>query len=335
MNTPLKKPKQSKRDDLPLDILRNHNVLENALWDSNSFVGIMLDYCEWSDEEYWKLEKAIRKTMQNKQRIFEAQMRCFVVRLIEIFFDFNASECKVHFESVNIDFSESHSFDDMDYRFERLKFLIMEIVGHKSIITQDCGYAPSNSKLLHKKENLVFNKNHTELKTAKYTIEGSSFSALHTYCFYTALDKYFNPKFTPIEEFYKRFCNAKYAVFLLLEFRVDSSQKRDFCKNIKKQLSINEEFVYKNAKMLLIRANMITEEIAKLYFTYIDRSHLFYMGFPYGDDYHIFDSIITKNNGVDSKKLHNLVKKHYGICATYEDSGDKQTLRLRFYWDKH
>lgn len=79
---------------------------------------------------------------------------------------------------------------------------------------------------------------------------------------------------------------------------------------------------------------MITEQIARLYFTHYTKSYLFYMGFSYGDAYSVFDAIFTKNNQVDSKKLYNLVKKYYGIYATYECINNKHILTLKFYWNK-
>ncbi|KAB1859944.1 hypothetical protein F4W09_02140 [Acinetobacter tandoii] len=36
---------------------RNITFLGEGIYDPNSFIGLWLDYCVWSDLEYWKLEK--------------------------------------------------------------------------------------------------------------------------------------------------------------------------------------------------------------------------------------------------------------------------------------
>ncbi|HDR1486936.1 TPA: hypothetical protein QB445_002073, partial [Pasteurella multocida] len=45
-----------------LDFYRNITFFEE--YDENSFIGRWLDYSEWNDKEYWKLEKDLLKIAQ-------------------------------------------------------------------------------------------------------------------------------------------------------------------------------------------------------------------------------------------------------------------------------
>ncbi|HDR0715059.1 TPA: hypothetical protein QB221_002190, partial [Pasteurella multocida] len=67
-----------------LDFYRNITFFEE--YDENSFIGRWLDYSEWNDKEYWKLEKDLLKIAQMYRTTNEVfpDILIGVMRIIEL-----------------------------------------------------------------------------------------------------------------------------------------------------------------------------------------------------------------------------------------------------------
>lgn len=62
------------------------NVTYSRLYDENSFIGRWLDYSEWNDDEYWKLEKDlinIAITYKNT-KLIKQDILIRIMRIIEL-----------------------------------------------------------------------------------------------------------------------------------------------------------------------------------------------------------------------------------------------------------
>ncbi|MCF7530119.1 Imm41 family immunity protein [Neisseria lisongii] len=103
------------------DFYRNVTYFDN--YDENSFVGRWIDYGEWSDDEYWKLEKsllAIAKKYKLKKKISQ-EILIGLMRIIDLLMVSNWELFPIN--PVNCKYKDADIYD----RFERLKFLISYI----------------------------------------------------------------------------------------------------------------------------------------------------------------------------------------------------------------
>ncbi|MFQ1013841.1 Imm41 family immunity protein [Avibacterium paragallinarum] len=101
-------------------------------YDENSFIGRWLDYSEWDDEEYWKLEKDLLKIAYKyrKTHIAHQDILIGIMRIIQLLIipDWNV-------------FIVSNK-DDMNIydRYERFKYIISIIFTDSEINLNDHFY---------------------------------------------------------------------------------------------------------------------------------------------------------------------------------------------------
>ena len=66
------------------DFYRNITYCEE--YDENSFIGKWLDYGEWADDEYWKLEQSLLKIAKiyNSNKLVPQDILVGIMRIVEL-----------------------------------------------------------------------------------------------------------------------------------------------------------------------------------------------------------------------------------------------------------
>ncbi|SUB34304.1 Uncharacterised protein [[Pasteurella] mairii] len=110
------------------------NVTYFKQYDENSFIGRWLDYSEWNDVEYWKLENSLLE-ISNIYKIdknIPADILMGVMRIIQLLIVPNWVDFKV---------SNSENADIYD-RYERFKYMISMLFSEDNIETRGFFYDP-------------------------------------------------------------------------------------------------------------------------------------------------------------------------------------------------
>lgn len=112
-----------------LDFYRN--ITYFSTYDENSFIGRFLDYFEWDDKEYWKLEKDLIKiSIYYKQHGWVPQdVLIGLTRIMQII-------CIPNWDVVSIYNNSNYSADIYD-RYERIKYVLSMLFQHEDIICDD------------------------------------------------------------------------------------------------------------------------------------------------------------------------------------------------------
>ncbi|MGC6326734.1 Imm41 family immunity protein [Pasteurella multocida] len=122
-----------------LDFYRNITFFEE--YDENSFIGRWLDYSEWNDKEYWKLEKDLLKIAQMYRTTNEVfpDILIGVMRIIELLMIPNWNSFII---------SNSESFDIYD-RYERFKYIISILFNNKDVRLDGFSYTEKNDDVFY------------------------------------------------------------------------------------------------------------------------------------------------------------------------------------------
>ncbi|MDY4279535.1 MAG: immunity 41 family protein [[Pasteurella] mairii] len=110
------------------------NVTYFKQYDENSFIGRWLDYSEWNDVEYWKLENSLLE-ISNIYKIdknIPVDILMGVMRIIQLLIVPNWVDFKV---------SNSENADIYD-RYERFKYMISMLFSEDNIETRGFFYDP-------------------------------------------------------------------------------------------------------------------------------------------------------------------------------------------------
>lgn len=111
------------------DFYRNITYFEE--YDENSFIGRWLDYSEWNDKEYWKLEKSLLKIadMYNKEGMVSKDVLMGIMRIIELLLVPDWMVFKV-------------KDNDIYDRFDRFKYVLSKLFSNEQIELYDFFYSP-------------------------------------------------------------------------------------------------------------------------------------------------------------------------------------------------
>ncbi len=106
------------------DFYRNVTYFEE--YDENSFIGRWLDYSEWNDKEYWKLEKSLLKIadIYNKEGSVSKDILVGVMRIIELLLVPDWMVFKV---------KDNNIYD----RFDRFKYVLSKLFSNEQIKLYD------------------------------------------------------------------------------------------------------------------------------------------------------------------------------------------------------
>ncbi|PAF44762.1 Imm41 family immunity protein [Helicobacter sp. 11S02596-1] len=316
---------------IPLEVARNHNVLDNNFFDRNSFVGIWLDYTEWSDDQYWKLKKGIAILIKNNSKhLLDLELRAVTTRLIELFMGINPLEFSLHFKDIDVDLGED--YPDISDRIEDFKFLIMSMVANKNLDISSI-YIKNPNPQTRKIEKITLLKN-KNISRAKYIIF-DHFKLGNAYYFNSGLEKYLCTGYMEKPAFKDK--KFPYKIFLVLTNKCSGWRKV-----LDKRLAFSEggKIVYKHKCkkdiFYILEFCSLQEEILELLLAH-KQNQIFYMSFPYGNNYDVLNKIFDeKCQSIQARNLQanikNLIREHSGIFITYEDKKDKQILSLKFYW---
>ncbi|ACA31402.1 immunity 41 family protein [Histophilus somni] len=113
------------------------NVTYSRLYDENSFIGRWLDYSEWNDDEYWKLEKDlinIAITYKNT-KLIKQDILIGIMRIIELLIIPN-------WDSFTL--LTKYNSDIYD-RYERFKYIISKIFTDENIDLDIFSYNPDKT----------------------------------------------------------------------------------------------------------------------------------------------------------------------------------------------
>lgn len=304
---------------IPLDVARNHNVSNNSFYDENSFVGIYLDYEEWSDKEYLKLKNGIYELINlSKKESLDLELGVIAARFIDLFFAIDCEKIYLYFSDIDINFGED--YPEVSDRVEDFKFLIM-MMSIKNILDIDSIYSKTNS-LNPIKEERIFRYKNKNIKKAQYII-------------YTAFDKkniyYFNAGI--IKHIDDPYINKSYKIFLVLN---GSYSKAERILNNIKIIGANGKIVYKNQNkknpIYILEFDFMHEGILEVLFLNISKNQIFYIKWPYNLNYDILSNIFDNYEDINNDKLKSLVKEYLGILLSYSDKKNKQILELKFYY---
>lgn len=120
----------------------HRNTSFDERYDENSFIGILLDYLKWDDEEYWKLDanlQQILKLNSNKKFISQEIMEGIFSICNDIFLTGSWSDIKIH-KGNSVKKCKLNIYD----RFRRLKTLLVSAAyGDKSFFKIDFVYKNS------------------------------------------------------------------------------------------------------------------------------------------------------------------------------------------------
>ncbi|WKS98709.1 immunity 41 family protein [Gallibacterium salpingitidis] len=114
------------------DFYRNITYFEQ--YDENSFIGRWLDYSEWNDVEYWKLEKSLLEisNMYRIEKNVSTDILMGIMRIIQLLIVPNWND----FKPSNI---KNGSIYD---RYERFKYIISMLFSESNIETRGFFYDP-------------------------------------------------------------------------------------------------------------------------------------------------------------------------------------------------
>ncbi|ARU64622.1 hypothetical protein FWK45_03990 [Histophilus somni] len=113
------------------------NVTYSRLYDENSFIGRWLDYSEWNDDEYWKLEKDlinIAITYKNT-KLIKQDILIGIMRIIELLIIPN-------WDSFTLLTKDNSDIYD---RYERFKYIISKIFTDENIDLDIFSYNPDKT----------------------------------------------------------------------------------------------------------------------------------------------------------------------------------------------
>lgn len=112
------------------------NVTYSRLYDENSFIGRWLDYSEWNDDEYWKLEKDFLNiaTTYRNTKLVEQDVLIGIMRIIELLII-------PSWDSFTI-FTDDKS--DIYDRYERFKYIISKIFSDEYMDLSIFSYNPNS-----------------------------------------------------------------------------------------------------------------------------------------------------------------------------------------------
>ncbi|WP_065236993.1 immunity 41 family protein [Gallibacterium genomosp. 3] len=114
------------------DFYRNITYFEQ--YDENSFIGRWLDYSEWNDVEYWKLEKSLLEisNMYRIEKNVSTDILMGIMRIIQLLIVPNWND----FKPSNIKNGSIHD------RYERFKYIISMLFSESNIETRGFFYDP-------------------------------------------------------------------------------------------------------------------------------------------------------------------------------------------------
>ncbi|WP_324682396.1 immunity 41 family protein [Bibersteinia trehalosi] len=112
------------------------NVTYSRLYDENSFIGRWLDYSEWNDDEYWKLEKDFLNIAitYRKTKLVEQDVLIGIMRIIELLII-------PSWDSFTI-FTDGKS--DIYDRYERFKYIISKMFADEHMDLSIFSYNPNS-----------------------------------------------------------------------------------------------------------------------------------------------------------------------------------------------
>ncbi|QLB15305.1 hypothetical protein A6B39_07465 [Mannheimia granulomatis] len=118
------------------DFYRNVTYFEE--YDENSFIGRWLDYLEWNDVEYWKLESSLLEisNIYRVEKNIPQDILMGVMRIIQLLIVPNWVDFKV---------SDSEDFNIYD-RYERFKYMISMLFSGENIETRGFFYEPPSEE---------------------------------------------------------------------------------------------------------------------------------------------------------------------------------------------
>ncbi|PJG85958.1 Imm41 family immunity protein [Conservatibacter flavescens] len=111
------------------DFYRNITFFEE--YDENSFIGRWLDYSEWNDHEYFKLEKSLLKIARIYQENDELKQDILmgIMRIVELMMISNWG----YFEVKSLDIYD---------RYDRFKYLLSKLFSKEEIFLDNFAYSP-------------------------------------------------------------------------------------------------------------------------------------------------------------------------------------------------
>lgn len=106
-------------------------------YDENSFIGRWLDYSEWNDIEYWKLECDLLKIayIYRSKNEINQDFLIGIMRIIELLMIPDWSVFIISSNDKNIDIYD---------RYERFKYIISIIFTNKDIVLDNFFYLPND-----------------------------------------------------------------------------------------------------------------------------------------------------------------------------------------------
>lgn len=304
---------------IPLDVARNHNVSNNNFYDENSFVGIYLDYEEWSDKEYLKFKNGIYQLINlSKKESLHLELGAITARLVDLFFGIDYEKIYLYFSDIDINFSEG--YPEVSDRIEDFKSLIM-MMSINNILDIDSIYSKSNC-LNPTKEERIFRYKNKNIKKAQYIID-TAFDIKNIYYFNAGIIKHIDDPYI----------NKSHKIFLVLS---GSYSKAEKILNKIKIIGANGKIVYKNQNkknpIYILEFDFMHEGILEVLFLNISKNQIFYMKWPSNLNYDIFNNIFDTFDHIDTTGLKRLIKQYSGILMSYADKKNKQILELKFYY---
>ena len=110
------------------------NVTYSDTFDSESFIGLWLDYGVWSDIEYWKLEKdlLVINEFYSEDMIIPNDISCGLMRIIQIMMVSNWESFTILEKSKKYTLNDDWGHPTIFDRYERFKYIIGNFY-HKNI----------------------------------------------------------------------------------------------------------------------------------------------------------------------------------------------------------